>query len=99
MLIEEPFSDRPLIAGRYRVDGSLGAGGSGFVMLATDQQLQTQVVLKFLHDYLVEDEAVFVRFRQETAVAYELAHPNIVQTYSFERAEGYGCFMTMEYVP
>lgn len=98
---EDESSPLPLntrIAGRYTVKKFLGTGGSGFVLLAQDEQLsQASVVLKFLHDHLVEDDRAFLRFRQETAVAYELSHPNIVQTFSFERTDEYGCFMTMEF--
>lgn len=98
--IPEGFQIGTVAAGRYRLTRFLGNGGSGFVLLAEDLHLdKTLVVLKFLHSHLVEDERAFQRFRNETSIAFELNHPNIVQTFSFERWDGVGCFITMEYLP
>jgi len=42
--------ERGLIAGRYRIERQIGAGGMGSVYLATDTESEQQVALKQAHE-------------------------------------------------
>ena len=61
---------------RYRISGSLGAGGMGEVFLATDSQIDREVAIKRM---LLEPSAPAVaRFLREAKVQGRLDHPAIV---------------------
>ena len=83
--------------GRYRVLGSLGAGGMGEVYLAEDRELGRRVAIKLLGGWLTQDEERAKRFKQEARTLAALNHPNIVTIYSVEHANGTD-FLTMELV-
>ena len=87
------------IAGRYRVEGRLGAGGMSTVFLATDSVLERPVAIKLLAEHLAEDEDFVARFRREALAAARLQHPNIVQVFdSGEDPESHRHYIVMEYV-
>src|SRR4051794_37942309 len=88
------------LAGRYRLDERLGAGGMSTVYRALDNVLERQVAVKILAEHLAEDEGFIARFRREALAAARLVHPNIVQVYDSGRDEESGRhFIVMEYVP
>ncbi len=87
------------VAGRYRMDRRLGAGGMSTVFLATDTVLERAVAIKLLAEHLAEDEAFVIRFRNEALAAARLQHPNVVQV--FDSGEDSGSqrhYIVMEYV-
>ncbi|MEA2398862.1 MAG: eukaryotic-like serine/threonine-protein kinase, partial [Thermoleophilaceae bacterium] len=87
------------VAGRYRLDGRLGAGGMSTVFKAQDTVLERAVAVKLLAEHLAEDEAFVARFRREALAAARLQHPNIVQVFdSGEDSESGRHYIVMEYV-
>ena len=87
------------VAGRYRVDRRLGAGGMSTVFLAMDSVLERPVAVKLLAEHLAEDEDFVARFRREALAAARLQHPNIVQVFdSGEDPGSHRHFIVMEYV-
>ncbi|GAC1520049.1 MAG: hypothetical protein NVS2B6_03180 [Thermoleophilaceae bacterium] len=87
------------IAGRYRLDSRLGAGGMSTVFLAQDAVLERPVAVKLLAEHLAEDEAFVARFRREALAAARLQHPNIVQVFDSGEDEASGRhYIVMEYV-
>jgi serine/threonine protein kinase len=87
------------IAGRYRLDRRLGAGGMSTVFLATDSVLERAVAVKLLAEHLAEDEDFVARFRREALSAARLQHPNIVQVFdSGQDADSQRHYIVMEYV-
>src|SRR5438270_6667427 len=87
------------IAGRYRLERRLGAGGMSTVFLAHDTVLERPVAVKLLAEHLAEDDAFVARFRREALAAAKLQHPNIVQVFdSGEDPESGRHFIVMEYV-
>jgi eukaryotic-like serine/threonine-protein kinase len=87
------------IAGRYRLERRLGAGGMSTVFLARDSVLERPVAIKLLAEHLAEDEAFVARFRREALAAARLQHPNIVQVFdSGEDPESRRHYIVMEYV-
>lgn len=73
--------------GRYQLIEQIGQGGITAVYLATDTALQRQVAIKVLHAHLAREVEFRQRFRREVDALARLAHPNIVQIYSFDQAD------------
>jgi predicted Ser/Thr protein kinase len=87
------------IAGRYRLDRRLGAGGMSTVYLGLDLVLERQVAVKLLAEHLAEDDGFIARFRREALAAAKLVLPNIVQVYDSGRdTEANRYYIVMEYV-
>jgi serine/threonine-protein kinase len=87
------------IAGRYRLDRRLGAGGMSTVYLGLDRVLERPVAVKLLAEHLAEDDGFVARFRREALAAAKLVHPNIVQVYdSGQDSEANRHYIVMEYV-
>jgi serine/threonine-protein kinase len=87
------------VAGRYRLDRRLGAGGMSTVFLALDTVLERRVAVKLLAEHLAEDEAFVARFRREALSAAKLQHPNVVQVFdSGKDADSERHYIVMEFV-
>ena len=87
------------VAGRYRIDRRLGAGGMSTVFMATDTVLERPVAVKLLAEHLADDEAFVARFRREALAAARLQHPNVVQVFdSGQDPESRRHYIVMEYV-
>ncbi|HWG47507.1 MAG TPA: serine/threonine-protein kinase, partial [Gemmataceae bacterium] len=82
---------------RYRVLGSLGAGGMGVVFKAEHRLMERTVALKIIRKDLTQQAECVERFRQEVKAAARLSHPNIVAAYDAEQA-GDLHFLVMEYI-
>jgi eukaryotic-like serine/threonine-protein kinase len=85
------------VAGRYRIERTLGRGGMATVFLAHDAELHRQVAVKVLADDLSGDEAFRNRFLRESRLAARLSHPNVVQVFDAGEAAGQP-YIVMEYV-
>jgi serine/threonine-protein kinase len=77
-----------VLAGRYRLLGSIGAGASGRVYVADDVRLRRRVAVKVLHGALAEDVGFLRRFRSEAQHAAALHHPHIVSVYDWGEDAG-----------
>jgi hypothetical protein len=86
------------LAGRYRVEAELGAGGMGRVFRATDLALDRPVALKTILPEVLADPHWIERFRLEATVVAGLQHPGIVQVYEIFEIGG-APVLVMEYVP
>jgi serine/threonine protein kinase len=75
---EDAFEDGRVLAGRYRIDGSIGGGGMAHVYRAQHLELAQVVAVKVLHASHCRDREAVLRFQREAAIARRLAHPNIV---------------------
>src|SRR5947209_1196690 len=70
-----------VLAGRYRVQQRLGAGGMGAVHRAVDTTLNRVVAIKVLPPQAVPDAGAVARFRREAQGLARLSDPHIVQAY------------------
>ena len=86
-----------LLAGRYRIDSPLGAGGMGEVFLAHDIRLERRVAIKWLHPDHEQDLVARERLRREALAAAALDHPFICKIFEVGDADG-RTFIVMEYV-
>src|SRR5882672_10498240 len=84
-------------AGRYRIQGPLGAGGMGVVYRAHDPSLDRDVALKFLTDASAADETARLRLLREARTAATLNHPNISTIHEVGEFEG-RLYIAMELV-
>jgi serine/threonine protein kinase/uncharacterized membrane protein YhaH (DUF805 family) len=92
-------ADLPMIdlAARYEIEGELGQGGMGAVLLATDRQLKRKVAIKRILGSMSKSKTALQRFVTEAQSIAALNHFNIVQVYEFGR-DSEGPFLVLEYV-
>ncbi|MFN2176343.1 MAG: ATP-binding protein [Anaerolineales bacterium] len=83
------------IAGRYKIEELLGAGGLGSVYRAHDQKLDRPVAIKILHDSSLNASGR-ERLLAEAQAAAQLNHPNIITIHDVARS-GEGDFIVMEF--
>ena len=86
-----------LVAGRYKILGTAGAGGMGIVYKAEDTKLRRTVALKFLPAAMALDPQAKKRFLREAQAAAILDHPNICPVHEVDEAEG-EMFMAMAFI-
>ncbi len=81
----------------YEILEKIGEGGMGEVYLAQDSKLDRKVALKLLPAETAQNEQRRERFEREAKAIAALDHPNIVQVFSVEEADGTH-FITMQLV-
>ena len=85
------------LAGKYLVEGVLGDGGMGTVVVARHLELETQVAIKLLRDELAGNELVVARFLREGKIAARIrSSEHIVKVRDIGRLESGVPFMVME---
>ncbi|HWS87878.1 MAG TPA: protein kinase [Pyrinomonadaceae bacterium] len=84
--------------GRYRVIGSLGAGGMGEVYLAEDTDLGRKVALKLLPASFTAETDRVLRFEREARAASSPNHPNVCTIHEVAEAEDGRRYIVMEHV-
>jgi serine/threonine-protein kinase len=70
-----------VVAGKYRIERELGAGGMGAVYLAVNQVLQRRVALKVMSDSFRSPGDQISRFMREAIAASQVRHPAIVEVF------------------
>jgi serine/threonine protein kinase len=81
----------------YRIESVIGRGGMSVIYLATQVRLQRRVALKLLATELSQDERFRERFIQESRLASEINHPNIIPIFDAGEDSGY-LYIAMRYV-
>ncbi len=84
-----------IIAGKYRVEHTLGRGGMGVVVAATHLHLGTRVALKFLNEGVTKDPKVVQRFLREARATASLKNDHICRVSDFG-VEGDVPYIVME---
>jgi hypothetical protein len=95
LLGEDPLLGRDL-AGRFKVEARLGAGGMGVVYRALQTSIGRGVALKLMHAGAGADALAQKRFLREVKLASRLAHPNVVSIYDFGSSDDGAPFYAME---
>ena len=89
------------IRDRFVLEGTLGAGGMGTVYRALDirkqeaRDSQPHIAIKLLSKEIAEHPSAFRMLQRETRKSQQLAHPNIITVFDFDR-DGDIIYMTME---
>jgi serine/threonine protein kinase len=98
---QAPTSNQDLVgmavAGRYRLEAKIGAGGMGAVYRATRLLIGDEVAIKILHSEQNDPRAA-ERFKREAQAAARLKHPNAVNIYDFGVTEDGLQYLVMELV-
>lgn len=85
------------MAGKYRVERVLGAGGMGVVVSALHLELDQRVAVKFLLAHIASPEAV-ARFVREARAAVKIRSEHVARVIDVGRLEDGAPYMVMEYL-
>ena len=90
------------LAGRYRLDDRLGAGGMGEVWRGEDTVLARTVAVKLLLPDRMNDPGFAQRFQGEARAMATINHPGVVDVYDYGVTEvpgdGPTAFLVMRFV-
>ncbi len=90
-----------LIKDRFRITSTLGTGGMGTVYRAVDLRKEEardsnpHIAIKILTGELAQHAQSFIMLQREARKSQQLAHPNIITVYDFDRDQDL-VYMTME---
>ncbi len=89
----------PRFIGPYLVEGRLGTGGMGIVLLARHRLLGREVAVKIRHRGQAQDEQMLAdRFREGAKLQAELDHAHIARVYDYLESPALQAIV-MEYLP
>jgi serine/threonine-protein kinase len=91
-------SEGDLLAGKYRVERVLGAGGMGYVVAALHEQLEQRVAVKLLVPELAEDQDAAARFLREARAAVRIQSEHVARVLDVGELEGGAPYMVMEFL-
>ena len=98
-----PLQDRrvtvgSVVAGKYRVEKHIGAGGMGYIVVARHVDLDECVALKFLLTPDDRSEEFRARFLREAQVTAKLRSEHVARTLDFGVTDAGDPFIVMEYL-
>jgi serine/threonine protein kinase len=83
--------------GPYQILGELGRGGMATVYRAYQPNLEREVAIKILPEFLVEQPGFKARFHREAVAVARLQHPNILSVFDHGEQDGV-TYIVSEYV-
>src|ERR1700722_2292027 len=87
-----------VLAGKYRVERVLGAGGMGIVVAAHHIQLDEKVALKFLLPQAVQSADATSRFIREARAAVKIKNEHVARVTDVGTLDNGAPYMVMEYL-
>jgi serine/threonine-protein kinase len=87
-----------LLAGKYRVEQVLGAGGMGYVVAAMHEQLGQRVAVKLLVPELCENEDSVTRFLREARAAVKIHSEHVARVLDVGELTNGSPYMVMEFL-
>ncbi len=81
---------------RFRIVREVGRGAMGRVMLAEDEMVGEQLILKFMHPELTADSASRERFLREVKYSRKVSHPNVIRIHDMLFKDNL-CAISMEF--
>jgi serine/threonine-protein kinase len=99
-MISDENAPRPgtVLARKYKVERTLGAGGMGVVVAATHIQLHEPVAIKLLHAEVASRSGAIERFLREARVAMKLRGEHVVRIHDVGTLDDGAPFIVMEYL-
>jgi serine/threonine-protein kinase len=96
--IEATPGEGEVVAGKYRIERKLGAGGMGVVVAARHVQLNQLVAIKFLLPGTDPNGIITQRFLREARAAAALKGEHVARVFDVGTLESGAPFMVMEYL-
>jgi eukaryotic-like serine/threonine-protein kinase len=90
--------DQQLIAGKYRLERTLGEGGMGVVYAAEHVDLQKRVAIKVMRDELTSQGELVERMLAEARTVARLRSEHVAQVIDVGRLSSGAPFIVMEYL-
>ncbi len=87
-----------ILAGKYRVERTIGAGGMGVVVEAMDTRLERRVAIKFLLPEYAEHGEAASRFMREARAAVKIKSDHTARVIDVGTMENGSPYMVMEYL-
>jgi eukaryotic-like serine/threonine-protein kinase len=87
-----------VLAGKYRVERVLGAGGMGVVVAAHHIQLDEKVALKFLLPEALDNAEAVARFAREARAAVKIKNEHVARVTDVGTLPNGAPYMVMEYL-
>ncbi len=87
-----------VIAGRYRADARVGAGGMGAVYSGEHLAVGVKVALKQLLVAAAENHEVVARFKREAVFLGKIRSDHVARVLDFVTDDQYGLILVMEYI-
>jgi eukaryotic-like serine/threonine-protein kinase len=87
-----------VLAGKYRVERILGAGGMGVVVAAHHLTLDEKVAIKFLRPEMLEDSASLHRFLREARAAVKIKSEHVARVFDVGTLENGAPYIVMEFL-
>jgi serine/threonine protein kinase len=87
-----------ILAGKYRIESLLGAGGMGEVYRAENTTFGRVVAIKMLREEYAESPEVVDRFKREAQAANIVRHPNVVDILDIGQADDGTPFIVQEFL-
>ena len=81
---------------RFRIMREVGRGAMGRVMLAEDEMVGEELILKFMHPELTADSASRERFLREVKYSRKVSHPNVIRIHDMLFKDNL-CAISMEF--
>src|SRR6185436_10672855 len=97
-LMASPVGPGTILAGKYRIDRVLGEGGMGVVVLASDQQLDRTVAIKFLLPEYAQHHEASARFLREARAAVKIKSDHVARVIDVGTLDTGSPYMVMEYL-
>jgi serine/threonine-protein kinase len=93
-----PVVEGEVLAGKYQVERTLGAGGMGIVVAARHLQLEERVAIKLLQPDALKDPGLIARFLREARAAAKIRSEHIARVYDVGTLESGAPYLVMEYL-
>ncbi len=87
-----------LLAGKYRIERTLGEGGMGVVLAATNEALRQRVAIKLLRSGALANAKALGRFEREARAAASLRSEHVARVLDVGKLEDGRPYMVMEYL-
>ncbi len=87
-----------VLAGKYRVERVLGAGGMGVVVAARHINLDVPVALKFMTSEALSDHALVTRFLREARATARLRGEHVIRVSDVGELDSGAPYMVMEHL-
>jgi serine/threonine protein kinase len=87
-----------VLAGKYRIEGVIGAGGMGIVVAATHLHLDERVAIKLLLPDVAQNPDTVARFMREGRAAAKIRSEHVARVFDVGMLESGNPYLVMEFL-